>query len=74
MIINRCCNNKTESSAGCTNNTVNENKRYDNEPKIANQNDKCCTNNSKSIDSIHNISNNVNNNFSEKDDSVTLHF
>src|SRR5699024_10380778 len=46
----------------------------DNEPKIANQNDKCCTNNSKSIDSIHNISNNANNNFSEKDDSVSTSF
>lgn len=74
MSTNCCCNNKTESSACCTNNTVNENKRYDNEPKIANQNDKCCTNNSKSIDSIHNISNNANNNFSEKDDSVSTSF
>src|SRR5699024_7341282 len=37
-------------------------------------NDKCCTNNSKSIDSIHNISNNANNNFSEKDDIVSTSF
>ena len=50
-----CCNNKAESNTCCTSNSVNENKCCSNEPKVANQNDECCTNNGESIDSTHNI-------------------
>lgn len=69
-----CCNNKAESNTCCTSNSVNENKCCGNEPKVANQNDKCCTNNGESIDSTHNISCNAMSNSSEEDDEVATPF
>ena len=69
-----CCNNKAESNTCCTSNSVNENKCCSNEPKVANQNDECCTNNGESIDSTHNISCNAMSNSSEEDDEVATPF
>lgn len=71
---NNCCNNKAEPNICCTSDTVNDNKCCSNEPKVANQNDECYTNNSEGIDSTHNISCNANNNSSEEEDEVATSF
>ncbi|MFQ3837917.1 heavy-metal-associated domain-containing protein [Staphylococcus pseudoxylosus] len=69
-----CCNNKAESNTCCTSNSVNENKCCGNEPKVANQNNECCTKNGENIDSTHNISCNAMRNSSEEEDEVATPF